>query len=29
MGLGFFVYDQGTKEIIVPLDRDYTVGMED
>jgi hypothetical protein len=29
MGFGFFEYDQGTKEIIVPLDRDYTEGIED
>jgi hypothetical protein len=29
MGFGFFDYDQGTKEIIVPLQRDYTEGIED
>ena len=29
MGFGFFDYDQETREIIVPLDRDYTEGIED
>lgn len=29
MGFGFFDYDQEAREIIVPLDRDYTEGIED
>lgn len=29
MGFGFFDYDQEAGEIIVPLDRDYTEGIED